>query len=348
MKNRIYLYICCCLFALQLGAQDVHFSQFELSPMQFNPSLTGVSTALHRVTAHYRSQWQPALKELAYNSYSLSYEHQKAIGRMDYWGMGGFARRDKAGDLNFGAMEFQLSSSYIRQVGGNRPKKHYMSVGFGIGSLQYQFDQENIQWADSYDPGSNRFLTGATQEQWANNNELVMSLSTGLSWWSIFDERTSFYVSIGVDHVNRPQYSLYSGGTNDLPVKLSVLLGGEFKVTRKLSIVPSVLFFKQASLQQLNIGGSTRIIMEKLKPFSQAIQLGLNARISNRLTNGKHLDALIAKFRLELQSGLQLGFSYDINASNTAFGNQHNNALELTANWQFGTKKRRRLFCPVF
>ena len=85
------------LGAMSLNAQDIHFSQFYLSPLNLNPAMTGVMNCNVRLVANYRNQWASVLKSNAFNTYSVSYDQRVPVGRYDYFGIGGSFWGDKAG-----------------------------------------------------------------------------------------------------------------------------------------------------------------------------------------------------------------------------------------------------------
>jgi len=59
---------------LAVQAQDIHFSQFYMSPLNLNPALTGVMNSQVRVVGNYRNQWASVLKSNAFSTYSASYD----------------------------------------------------------------------------------------------------------------------------------------------------------------------------------------------------------------------------------------------------------------------------------
>ena len=90
MKNFKSTLITCLLAlgALSISAQDIHFSQFYLSPLNLNPAMTGVMNCNIRLVANYRNQWASVLRSNAYNTYSVSYDQRIPVGRYDYFGWG--------------------------------------------------------------------------------------------------------------------------------------------------------------------------------------------------------------------------------------------------------------------
>ncbi|MBL0100734.1 MAG: type IX secretion system membrane protein PorP/SprF [Saprospiraceae bacterium] len=64
------------LSSVSLSAQDIHFTQFYMSPLNLNPALTGVMNCKTRMVANYRNQWAAVLAANAYNTYSVSYDQK--------------------------------------------------------------------------------------------------------------------------------------------------------------------------------------------------------------------------------------------------------------------------------
>jgi len=56
-------------------AQDVHFSQSNMTPLLVNPALTGVYGGTHRAFLNYKNQWRGAgIQGAAFNTGVFSYD----------------------------------------------------------------------------------------------------------------------------------------------------------------------------------------------------------------------------------------------------------------------------------
>ena len=115
-------------FTLQLSAQDIHFSQFYMSPLNLNPAMTGVMNCNTRLVANYRNQWAGVLQSDAYNTYSVSYDQKVAVGRTDYFGIGGTFWGDVAGASRFGSTQGRISLAYSKKVAGYRKQASYLVI----------------------------------------------------------------------------------------------------------------------------------------------------------------------------------------------------------------------------
>ena len=101
--------------SLTISAQDIHFTQFYMSPLNLNPALTGVMNCKTRMVANYRNQWSAILTANAYNTYSVSYDQKIPVGREDYFGIGGSIWGDVAGASRFGTTQGRISLSYSKR-----------------------------------------------------------------------------------------------------------------------------------------------------------------------------------------------------------------------------------------
>ncbi|MCB0641172.1 MAG: PorP/SprF family type IX secretion system membrane protein, partial [Phaeodactylibacter sp.] len=152
--KKIKLLLTSCLVAISaisLSAQDIHFSQFYLSPLNLNPAMTGVMNCNIRLAANYRNQWASVLKSFAYNTYSFSYDQRIPVGRYDYFGIGGTFWGDKAGEAEFATQTGKLSLSYSKRMGGDRKSAHYLVFGAEGGVAQRRLDFLKPRWGTQHD-----------------------------------------------------------------------------------------------------------------------------------------------------------------------------------------------------
>src|SRR5258706_4356874 len=178
-----YMSLMCFLTITSLRGQDIHFSQFYMSPLTLNPALTGVQNCNTRVVGNYRNQWASVLGRNAYNTYSVSYDQKMPVGRYDYFGFGGNVWTDVAGQLDFQTLTLKLSGAYSRKVGGDRKKANYVVIGAEAGASQRSLDFTNAQWPVQvtdgvYDP------TIPSGEPDLPPNFIFGDVGLGLLWFS--------------------------------------------------------------------------------------------------------------------------------------------------------------------
>lgn len=334
------------MLAVAAQAQDIHFSQFYMSPLNLNPAMTGVMNCNHRVVANYRNQWSSILKQNAYNTYSLAYDQKLPVGRYDYFGIGGTLWGDKAGTSEFATLQGRLSGSYAKKMGGYRRKAHYLVFGADLGVSQRSINSANLQWPSQNNGNGQYDPTMGTAETIADPNFMFVDLSAGVLWFSVFDEDNNFYFGGAFSHLNRANVSF---GNANIPLysKFTFHAGGEFMVAPKVGLVPGLVTFIQGPSFQVNGGTSFKFLLGNSRRYHQAFQLGAWARVSNKLEQGKLMDALIVSTRFDYEQ-FTIGFSYDINTSSLARATNGNGAFEFSLVYKICGPERRGVYCPNF
>jgi type IX secretion system PorP/SprF family membrane protein len=328
-----------------IQAQDIHFSQFYMSPLNLNPAMTGVMNCNHRVTANYRNQWASILKNNAYNTYSASYDQKLPVGRYDYFGVGGTLWGDKAGASEFATLQARLSGSYAKKMGGYRKKAHYLVLGADFGVSQRSINSANLQWPSQnsggvYDP------TVGTPENIADPNFLFVDMSAGALWFSVFGKESNFYFGGAFSHLNRANQS-FDNQNIPLYSKFTFHAGGEFMTGQKFGLVPGVVTFFQGPSWQVNVGNSFKFLLGNSRRYNQAFQIGAWARLANKLSSDKLMDAIILSTRFDYEQ-FTIGFSYDINTSNLYTATNGNGAFEFSLLYKICGPERRGVYCPNF
>jgi type IX secretion system PorP/SprF family membrane protein len=327
-------------------AQDIHFSQFYMSPLNLNPALTGVMNCNHRLVANYRNQWASILKQNAFNTYSVSYDQKVPVGRYDYFGVGGTLWGDKAGASEFATLQARLSGSYAKKMGGYRRKAHYLVVGADAGVSQRSINSAALQWPSQNDNG--QFNGNLPGEIVNDPNFLFMDLSAGLLWFSVFDQHNNFYFGGAFSHLNRANVS-FDRETQNIPLysKFTFHAGGEFEVAQRVGMLPGVVSFFQGPSFQVNVGNSFKFLLGNSRRYNQAFQIGAWARVSNRLDSGKLMDAFILSTRFDYET-FNIGFSYDVNTSNLNRATNGNGAFEFSLLYKICGPEKRGVYCPNF
>ena len=75
MKRKISFLITAAMIYMlpgQLHAQDIHFSQLTMSPLTYNPAMTGRFFGDMRGLANYKNQWQNVGSP--YTTYAVAYD----------------------------------------------------------------------------------------------------------------------------------------------------------------------------------------------------------------------------------------------------------------------------------
>ncbi|MEM7103049.1 MAG: PorP/SprF family type IX secretion system membrane protein [Bacteroidota bacterium] len=330
------------------SAQDIHFSQFYMSPLNLNPAMTGVMSCTHRLVANYRNQWASVLKSNAYNTYSVSYDNRIPVGRYDNFGWGVSFWGDRAGTSSFQTLEGRASFAYSKRMAGSRKKASYLTAGADIGVAQRSIDFLNLQFGTQNNNGVfDENLP--SQEQFSLNNFMFVDMSAGLLWYSILDENSNFYLGGVFSHLTRADQSFSGDDTQfeSLYSKITAHAGGEFMISDRIGLVPGVVAFFQGPSFQVNTGTSFKFRLGNGRRNYQAFHLGGWFRLANTYTGSIHADAAIAQVRFDYNE-FSLGFSFDVNVSSLKPATNSNGAYELSLVYKICQPESRGVFCPDF
>jgi len=340
------------LITFSANAQlDIHFSQFYMSPTNLNPALTGVMNCNIRLTANYRNQWSSVTGfESSFNTYSASYDQRIPVGRYDYFGVGLTLWGDVAGTSRFTTNTAKLSGSYSKRMGGYRNESHYLVLGAEAGVSQRNIDLLALRWGTQHG-GEGNFdpsLPSLEGPNFDRDNFVFADISAGLMWFSVLDENNSFYVGGAYSHLNRANISFNGEEDETLYTKVTLHAGGEFAGGGgRVAIVPNIVAFFQGPSFQIVPGTAVRFRLGNSRRYYQAFQIGAWARITHKLDDQTHMDALILTTRFEYED-FGIGFSYDLNTSSLNQASNFNGAFEFSVNYRICGPEKRNVYCPNF
>ena len=114
-----------CGFGAKIFAQDIHFSQFYMSPLTQNPAMVGASYDLEAII-NYKDQWKSIgtpYKTVA-ASYDMKFQKKKVTQGFFAGGINLF--NDKAGDAKMGITQVNLDLGYHLHL------SDYNTIGAGL------------------------------------------------------------------------------------------------------------------------------------------------------------------------------------------------------------------------
>ena len=347
MKKHYTLLFLAVLMSLSVLAQDIHFSQFYMAPLNLNPALTGVMNCNIRVSGNYRNQWSSISRGGVYETGNLSYDQRFTSGRYDYFGLGGTVWYDRAGSANFNTYTLKASGSYAKRMGGNRRNSHYLSFGFEAGVAQRSLDFIELRWGTQWDGSEFNPSLPNGENEFDRTSFLFADAGAGILWFSNFGSEANFYAGAAYHHLNRANQSFSSGGSEALFSRFTLHAGGELPLNDRLGLVPGVIAMLQGPSSQVNTGASLKFKLGNSRFNSQAFHFGVWTRIANREESAVLNDAVILQTRFDYNQ-YTLGFSYDINTSDLAVGSNGNGGFEIALQYKVCGNERRGVYCPDF
>lgn len=339
--------------SLSLSAQDIHFTQFYMSPLNLNPAMTGVMNCKTRMIANYRNQWAAVLAANAYNTYSVSYDQKIPVGREDYFGIGGSLWGDVAGESRFGTTQGRVSFSYSKKMAGYRKKASYLVIGADAALSNRSISAADLRWpsqitATGWDP-----TQGVDELAGIDKDFLYPDLAAGLLWFSVIDDNTNWYLGAAIHHLNSPDVS-FLGQKVNLYSRYTMHAGVQFELQRKISLLPFAVFMSQGPHRTFNGGANLRFAMGPSRTSNQSWEIGTWYRLGQRSNPEKgenavslHSDAIILSSRFNYEN-FGIGFSYDINVSSLRQASAANGAFEFSLVYNICGPENRGVYCPRF
>ncbi len=349
----------CFIWAMPLAyvsGQDIHFSQFYMSPLNLNPAMTGVMNCNTRLVANYRNQWASILRSNAFNTYSASFDKKLPVGQYDNFGVGMTLWGDVAGEANFQTMQARISGSYSRRMGGNRDKAHYLVAGADAGIAQRSLDFHKLRFGTQHDGNGGFDPTLPSGEGQFRESFTFADVSAGLLWFYVLGKYSNIYVGSAYHHLNNPNVSFREDNLAPLYSKLTIHAGGEFPLNQKLGLVPGVVSFSQGPSFLLNMGTSLKFVLAQDTYTENTFQVGAWLRLvndyvpgSDTRTGGSKLgtEAVILSARFDYEN-FGIGFSYDWNVSDLRVASNGNGAFEFSLIYTICGSQNRGVYCPNF
>ncbi len=302
-------YVCAFVFMLgvhTLLAQDIHFSQFNNTPMAINPALTGLFDGNYRLATNYKNQWSAITNPFSTSYSSFDMNIGKGKKTKGYLNAGLSFFSDKAGKSKMGTNAIGLNVSYNAKI----TKTGYLAAGIQSGYIQKSVNLNGLKWDDQYN-GSDYDPNQPTSEaRFGSNTVSTPDFAAGIAYTDQLNEDVKLEVGAAYFHLTKP--SMGFAVKDALPRKLSTHAKCDYHIKNTNTlIVPTIIYLKQGSLMEMNVGGMVKYV------------LGLDSKytgenIANSIAFGglyRSRDAIVLMGSFDYKKYLTVGLSYDINVS---------------------------------
>jgi type IX secretion system PorP/SprF family membrane protein len=355
MKKIIYQLVFILSFQFSIfncEAQDVHFSQFTMVPLQLDPSQAGKFSGDVRAIINYRDQWSSVTSN-PFRSFGASVDmpFNKKAKRPHFFGGGLSVYSDKAGEINLGVTELNLSIAYHIKT----TEESYLSGGAQIGFMQSSLSEDNLRFGNQFD-GSGHNEQLASNEAFSQTSFFEPDFSVGISY--TYGTNTSaqvmsnngydgkkINVGFAVHHVSNPSYSFVDGSSQgNLGFRYVLHTNNSFGVGgTNIAIQPSGIFMYQLGALDVILGSYFRYNLKEKSKFTKfsngaALSLGLHYRFG---------DAFIPSILIETGS-FAFGVSYDFNLSGLSTASNGQGGYEFSIRYispnPFGSRRSQARF----
>lgn len=312
-------------------AQDVHFSQFRMTPSLLNPASAG-SEKQSNAILNYRNQWSSLGKPYTTLHASADYALTKINNSGGYLAAGLDITSDKAGTSELKQLVVNFSLAYHSKVGENSRLSAGLSGGYGQQSVNYN----NLQWGSQFD--GNIYNPGLSGGELGGINSVGFAdLGAGLQWrydkgerYMSGNDQRKIVLGVSLLHINQPKYSFYKTGEK---LSRKFVFNGEMLIgipNSALAVLPGFLYSKQGPFSEALLGTRIRYLLEQESNYTgfekgKAISLGAYYRIE---------DAFITSFNLELGK-MEFCLSYDFTISSLKQANRGRGGMEIAWRYAF-------------
>lgn len=337
-------------FSFQLStfnceAQDIHFSQFVMTPLLLDPSQAGKGND-QRVILNYRNQWSSVASP--FKTYGFTYDAylNKKQKKNNFFGVGLSVFTDKAGDINLGLTVLNLALAYHIKL----DQQSYLSAGLEGGFIQSSLDEANLRSQSQFD-GSGHNAALGLGETFNSTSFFQPDFAAGVSYYYATNgmsakvisdngfDGTKVNVGAAIHHVASPNYSFLNENTDNLNFRYVLHANTSFGVRGvNMAIQPSGFIAYQQKATDVVFGSYFRFNLKEKSKYSNfskgaALSLGVHYRLS---------DAYIPSVLLEI--GLfSFSVSYDVNLSGLSAASNGQGGYELSIRFvspnTFGTRK---------
>lgn len=321
------------LHTLSFG-QDIHFSQFDETPLQLNPANAGVKHEL-RIIANYKSQWQSV--NAPFKTFAFSADGRLLRNKKHHMGLGIDFFSDNSGNGQIKTNQVNLSLSGIIALNEN----NRLTAGLMGGFTQRGINTNSYTWGNQYN-GMTYDATRPTGEIASGANFSYADLGAGLQWsYGTRDadlasnDGKKINIGVAVFHPHQPAYSFYGDQTK---LYMKFVFHGDAAIgirSTNLILRPSYIVFIQGPTKEITPG----------MMFQYILQGGTKYTNNKKLTTvsvGAYYrakDALIAAAKLEYNN-CAIGFSYDINLSKLKTVSSARGGFEISLRAAFNSFKR--------
>lgn len=315
--------------ATGLSAQDLHFSQFYMSPLALNPAMPGAQHDL-QTAFNYKNQWQSIGNPYKTMAFSFDMRVNKNKVSRGFLAAGVNFFSDKAGDAKMGTTQGNLAVAYHVRLNASNT----LGAGIMTGFAQRSMNFGALKWGNQYD-GTAYNSALSPDEPAGNNSFSYLDLGAGIDWnfdnlsgrkqvTSNHDQK--FNLGVALFHVNQPKYSFYATQEEKLYMKTIVHGTGTFSIVNSnVAIVPGFMYARQGPAQEIYAGSLIRYVIgmdSKYTGFKQGAAFSVGAYMRAK-------DAVAATMLLEY-ANYALGVSYDVNTSSLRTASNARGGFEIS------------------
>ncbi len=320
---------------LKTNAQDIHFSLWDMSPLNLNPAMTGQFDGDYRFNGNHRNQW--ASVTVPFTTYALSADTRNIFNQKNFSG-GLQINQDRAGDSQFNTFQVNTSGAYMLHLGEDSLSN--LSFGIQLGLTNRSLTYDPLQFDVQYN-GFQYDASLSNNENFARASRLYLNSNIGVGYFKVLERRKIISGGIGVFNILKPKQSFFNDDVIKQDVRFVVHANAEWEVAEKWDVLPSLIFMTQGKYKEFNIGANARYVITDFMGMYRAAWLGVFYRNKDAtfVTLGINYDAW------------KVGLNYDFNVSTLRPASLGRGGFELAVQYIIKLSRPSRVMhriCPDY
>ena len=336
-KRRILVLLL--VMPLILVSQDIHISQFWISPVAINPANCGFFDGNLRLGAYNRGQWNSITKAYRTTGLSVDLPLVKRPSKQDLFGIGANFDYDQAGDSKFTTIQGNVLFSYAHAL--SYRNNNFLMGGIALGGAQCSWDYRQLLFDDQWQNGTYNPNTGNTETFYGNNYWLA-DIGAGTQWFYQTGFLSFYQVGLSVYHLNRPKISMLKDNSIRLPVKWVASAVVSIEAHTSIAVIPVAYLSFQGKYREFLLGATySHTLPIDVKGFRNKANIGLFYRWN---------DAIYLAAGMEWRR-LTFSISYDFNVSKLKKASYARGGTEIAVSYIIKKKaylRRKAIPCDIF
>ncbi|MES2512702.1 MAG: PorP/SprF family type IX secretion system membrane protein [Bacteroidota bacterium] len=330
----LFAFVCACVKNIQ--AQDIHFSNWQMSPLNLNPANAGMYDGEGRLIFNYRNQWKQV--PVPYNTFSFGADLKlnKPIIKGTDEAIGFILNTDIAGDGSYTITDIRIPLS--QQFSFKKDTTLKLSFGLVAGITNLNITSSRLSYDKQWDGDAyNQALSNG--ENMPKQSKMYGDVSLGTVLQKKFTPKIKATVGYAIHHLNRPNISFNNTPGALLRIKHNESLQLKYSFNQVSAFMFEYYGAQQQKFREHVLGLS---YYHTISPRKNTV---FNVGVLTRLK-----DALITTVGLEHQN-MRLQLSYDYNYSQFKRATNGRGGFELSFIYIWATPKTfvpKTRVCPIY
>ena len=319
-----------------LNGQDIHFSNYYMSPLSLNPANTGNYKGNWRAMGNYRQQGEKMAN--SYTTATLAYDRPVYI-RSEKASIGLIYIYDNSANNTLLVNKIYFSMGYLLRIA----EKSYLHIGLQGGLVHKKFSHNQLTFPNQFDRNTGYFNPDISSQEYFEDQSLsYIDLNWGLIW-SRKGPVLSTELGVAMFHYNLPE-EVFIGRTNSLEARYQIHGVAKKKLLSNYYMKPQALYTFHSKSNEFLAGTDIGVKLAEQYAFHD-FYVGAHYRGGFN----RNSDALIFKLGFKY-TDFDIALAYDLEISGQKVSNFTSNAFEISLIFTRPETKvfERTIPCDIF